>query len=154
MPDYYADSSVVVKRHVHEVGSNWFQALADPATGNVIITAHLSIVEVISALNRRVREANVSQPDYDDLVADVLHTCATDYVLVELTAVVVAQARRLLERYPLRAYDAVQLASALVTQQTLIDAGFAALTFLAADDRLLAAARAEGLAVDNPVWHP
>jgi len=61
MPDYYADSSVLVKRHVHEVGSDWFQTLTDPATKNVIITARLSIVEVISALNRRVREASVSQ---------------------------------------------------------------------------------------------
>jgi hypothetical protein len=47
MADYYADSSVLVKRHVREAGTDWFMALADPATGNTIITAHLSVVEVI-----------------------------------------------------------------------------------------------------------
>jgi len=53
---YYSDSSVLIKRHVHEIGSLWFQNIADPKSGNVIITATLSVVEVISALNRRKRE--------------------------------------------------------------------------------------------------
>jgi predicted nucleic acid-binding protein len=55
MADYYADSSVLVKRHVNEIGSYWFRALADPATGKVIITSRVSIIEVYSAFNRRVR---------------------------------------------------------------------------------------------------
>jgi hypothetical protein len=38
MADYYADSSVLVKRPVNEIGSDWFRALADTATGNVIIS--------------------------------------------------------------------------------------------------------------------
>ena len=59
-----------------------------------------------------------------------------------------------LERYPLRAYDAVQLASALLTRDTLQTIGLPPLTFLAADDRLLAVAQAEGLATDNPSAHP
>ena len=55
MEEFYADSSVLVKRHVPEAGSSWFRAIADPASGNVIITARVSVVEVYSALNRRVR---------------------------------------------------------------------------------------------------
>jgi len=45
MADYYADSSVIVKRHVKEVGSSWFQTLADPATGDIIITSRVSIIK-------------------------------------------------------------------------------------------------------------
>jgi hypothetical protein len=60
----------------------------------------------------------------------------------------------LLESYPLRAYDAVQLASALLTHDTLQVIGLPPPTFLAADDRLLATAEAEGLATDNPNAHP
>jgi hypothetical protein len=48
----------------------------------------------------------------------------------------------------------VQLASALMARDTLRSAGLPPLTFLAADDRLLAAAQAEGLATDNPNAHP
>ena len=51
MADYYADSSVLVKRHVNEIGSGWFRAIADPAVGNVIITSRVSIIEVYSAFN-------------------------------------------------------------------------------------------------------
>jgi hypothetical protein len=48
--DYYADSSVLIKRHVQEIGTEWVQAITTPAAGNVIITARVSIVEVYSAL--------------------------------------------------------------------------------------------------------
>ena len=51
------------------------------------------------------------------------------------------------------AYDAVQLASALLITRTVTDAGLTAPTFLAADDRLLDAAQAERLPTDNPNWH-
>ncbi|MBI2942279.1 MAG: type II toxin-antitoxin system VapC family toxin [Chloroflexi bacterium] len=154
MADYYADSSVVVKRHVQETGSAWFQTLADPAAGNVIITARISMVEVYSALNRRLREARLSIVDYAQIVIDFMAICLTDYELVELTPSIVERARILLEHYPLRAYDAVQLASALATRDALQSAGLAAPIFLAADERLLSAAQAEGLATDDPREHP
>jgi hypothetical protein len=66
---------------------------------------------------------------------------------------VVNLARDLLERYPLRAYDAVQLASALVANQALQDAQLSPLVFASADDRLNTAATAEGLGVENPNYH-
>jgi len=60
----------------------------------------------------------------------------------------------LLERHPLRAYDAVHLATALRIHRWLVAAGQVGLAFLSADDRLNTAAAAEGLAVDNPNQHP
>ncbi len=153
MADYYVDSSALVKRHVHEMGTAWLQGLCIPTTGNVIITARISMVEVYSALNRRQRETHLNATDYADIVVDFSTICMTEYQLVELTAPVVERARSLLERHSLRAYDAVQLASALIAQDTLLSAGLPPLTFLAADDRLLVAAQAEGLATDNPNAH-
>jgi len=154
MADYYADSSVLVKRHVNETGSNWFRALADSASGNVIITARVSIIEVYSAFNRRRREANINFQDYAQLAADFASTWAVEYQLVELTTRVTDRARELLERHPLRAYDAIQLASVQVAGEALAGAGLLAPIFLAADDHLLDAARAEGMVVDNPNLHP
>jgi predicted nucleic acid-binding protein len=151
--DYYADSSVLVKRHVYEAGANWFQALADPSTGNVIITSRISLAEVYSALNRRRREAGISIGDYVALVSDFDLVCVVEYQIVELTSRVVERARTLLEVYSLRAYDAVQLASAILTNETLQIGELAPLVFLAADSRLLSAAEAEGLSVDNPNIH-
>ena len=53
------------------------------------------------------------------------------------------EARALLARHPLRAGDAIQLASALLLRRELSEA----VTFAAYDDRLKAAAKAEGLFV-------
>jgi predicted nucleic acid-binding protein len=143
-----------VKRHIPEVGSRWFQALVDPVAGNVITTARISMTEVYSALNRRIREATLDAADYVHIVADFDALCATQYTLVELTALIVERARVLLERHPLRAYDAVHLASALTANDALAAAGFPALTFLSADHRVLNAAQVEGLTTDNPNAHP
>jgi uncharacterized protein len=67
-----------------------------------------------------------------------------------------ALARRLREgsvskaSYDLRANDAVQLASALIANHSLAEAGFAPLFFLSADKRLTDIAVAEGLSGENP----
>lgn len=150
MTDYYVDSSVLVKRHVREIGTEWFRILVNPTAGNLVITSRISMVEVYSALSRRQRESGLSIEDYVQLATDFTSTCLAEYQLVEFTDIVVEKARALFSQHPLRAYDAVQLASALLTQETLLDAGLPSLIFLAADARLLSAAQAEGLTTDMP----
>jgi uncharacterized protein len=58
-------------------------------------------------------------------------------------------------RHPLRAYDAVQLASA-VSIQSLVNTVPEAnsLVFVTADSRLMAVAQAEELTVDDPNIYP
>ncbi|MFV9505916.1 MAG: type II toxin-antitoxin system VapC family toxin [Oscillochloridaceae bacterium umkhey_bin13] len=150
---FYADSSVLVKRHVVEVGSTWVENLCDPEQGNEIITSRLSAVEVVSALNRRVREGSIPTEDYPGLRDDFLALCRQRYWLIQTTNPVLARARLLLERHVIRSYDALHLASALIAHDRRVMIGLAKLTFLAADQRLLAAAIAEGLVVDNPNNH-
>ncbi|MCP9495188.1 MAG: type II toxin-antitoxin system VapC family toxin [Pyrinomonadaceae bacterium MAG19_C2-C3] len=151
---YYSDSSVLVKRHVLEVGSPWFRTLADPRSGNIIITAQLSIVEVFSALNRRCRESSISPADYTIIAAEFARVVSGEYEVVPPSVKVIDGARVLLERYPLRAGDAIQLASAIIANENLRAANLPAGIFLSADDRLLAAAQAEGLTTDDPRLHP
>ena len=93
MADFYADSSVLVKRHVAERGSAWFRALADPSMGNTIITAQITIVEVISAFNRRVREDTLTRVDYTRLRADIDALCGSEYRLVSTSLLVLERAR-------------------------------------------------------------
>jgi predicted nucleic acid-binding protein len=154
MAEVYADSSVLVKRHIPEAGTSWFRGIAAPASGTVILTARLSVVEVYSALNRRVREGTLDPTAYATLAADFDGVCVAEYRLIELAPNVAVRACRLLEQHPLRAYDAVQLATALSANDLLLASGLQALTFLSADARLLHAAHAEGLAVDNPNAYP
>lgn len=154
MADFYTDSSVLVKRHVREAGTDWFAAVADPATGNTILSAQISQVEVMSALQRRVREGTLDAGDAARLGDDFQALCAAEYRLIALTAPVIERACLLLERHPLRAYDAVQLAAALIAHEVLSAAGVAGMTFLSADQRLLNAAVAEGLLAANPSTIP
>ena len=154
MAVFYADSSVLVKRHVNEIGSGWVQQLCDPVQQHTIITVRLSTVEVISALNRRVRESTLSQPLYRAIHDDFLALCRTQYRIVVLGSALFTRARSLLERHPLRTYDALHLAAALLADRRVVASGIAPLTFLAADQRLLTAAAAEGLVTDNPLAHP
>jgi hypothetical protein len=84
----------------------------------------------------------------------VLQHCTRRYQIIRITRTVVAEAGRLVEGYPLRAYDAVQLAGALTVRRGMHRRGMPSPLFVAADTTLLAAARAEGFLVDNPLQHP
>lgn len=149
---YYADTSVLVKRHIAETGRTWVRSMAHPATGNTIFTAQISLVELYSALNRRLREKSISSLRYSRLSSIINHIWSLQYVVVALTAPVLDTAKQLVERHPLRAYDAVQLASAIHTRRTL-PTHLSSITFLSADGRLLAAAQTEGFTTDDPNLH-
>jgi hypothetical protein len=77
-----------------------------------------------------------------------------EFVVVVLSGDVVNRAEDLLALHPLRAYDAIQLASALVSNARLTQTGQPPLIFVSADQRLLMAATSEGLAIDDPNLHP
>ena len=126
---YYADSSALVKRHISEAGSAWIEQEFDAASGNRIITTKLSVAEVLSALNRRRREANITATEYAKFSGDFLSFVETDYEMFEMS-------------------DAVLLANA-----QLQTANLPALIFLASDARLLTAANSEGLQTDDPKNH-
>jgi uncharacterized protein len=80
--------------------------------------------------------------------------CRVTYQLIAVNNEILYGACDLLERYPLRAYDTIHLATALTVKRRLMASGASGLVFLCADDRLLQAAVAEGLAADNPNDHP
>ena len=151
---FYADSSVLVKRHVAERGSPWIEQLLVPAQLHQVATSRLATVEVISAFNRRVRDGSLPAASYPQLHDDFLGLCRRTYRLVLISNDVLLEARRLLERHTLRTYDALHLATAIIVNAQATHAGLAPLTFLAADGRLLQAARAENLATDNPEAYP
>jgi hypothetical protein len=57
----------------------------------------------------------------------------------------------------LRGFDAIHLASGLQLQETLVQQGTGVdalpSPYVTSDDRLVTAAQAEGLTVENPFWH-
>ena len=154
MTTCYLDSSAVSKRYVEETGTPWLRGILAPTAGNAVVTARITMVELHSALACRLREGSVDAKACLIAVQAFNQHCATEYRFVELDLNVVGLARDLLDRHPLRAYGAVQLASALRANRVLQPARLPSLLFLSADDRLTAAATHEGLATDNPNSHP
>lgn len=147
---YFLDSSALVKRYVPEMGSVWIQSIADAATGNLLIISRITWVEVLSALARRQREGNLSASDATLIIQQFCFDLNNQYQVIELDQALAESAGQLVNQYPLRAYDAVQLASVLRIQPAFAAATSTALIFLTADDRLLTIAQTAGLLTDNP----
>jgi predicted nucleic acid-binding protein len=153
MAAHLLDSSAVVKRYVLETGSAWVTALVDPAAGHRTYLAGITGVEVVSAVTRRQRGGSLSPADASLLVAAFRRHLGGPYVVVDLTPAHMARAMDLAEAHALRGYDAVQLAVALDVNAQAAAVG-ETFVFVSADAALLAAARTEGLAVDDPNAHP
>lgn len=139
----YLDTSALIKRFVDETGSNKVAELVveqAPAS-----TAALAYVEVYSGLARKQRDGELSADQFDGIRIQFEEGWPS-YVRVHLRDEVLHLARDLVGRYPLRALDAVHVASALHLQGLL---GFA-VTFVAADRRLLDAAGKEGMGIVDP----
>jgi len=120
----------------------------------VLYTAALTEVEVRSALQRLVREGRVDAAQAQRLTQRVTQPFTRRSQLIRITRTVVTQAGMLLERHPLRAYDAVQLACVLTVRHGIHRRRMPPPLFVAADAMLLAAARAKGFLVDHPLQHP
>ena len=136
----YFDASAIVKRYVRERGTTKVRRLL---TSDVPVTSRLSAMEIASALSRRAREGAFSAAARDRAIA-AFDTDLASMLVVELTGVVVARAQALIRRHALRAGDAIQLASCLYIQEQLGEGT----SFVAFDDRLVSAARLEGLAIE------
>jgi predicted nucleic acid-binding protein len=151
--NYFLDSSALVKRYIPEIGSAWIQGIILPATNNIFI-ASITRSEVVSAVMRRSRESSISSRTAKAVRLLMDRHSVRQYTIIALTDGVVKRSEDLLEAYPLRAYDSIQLASALELNQKLITNGLSALVFLSADNRLLSIATSVGLVTDDPNLHP
>ena len=157
MASFYFDSSALVKYYIIESGTEWVRNLIDGRLveewANTIPTSALTWAEVISAFAKRHRMGDISTHLYRALTARFLREARLRYGRLRVNDAVIEAAVDLIQRHPLRAYDAVQLATALILNSTLIADKLPPLTFVSADDTLCEAARAEGLPAENPNEH-
>lgn len=138
----YLDASALVKLYVEEAGRA--VVLAALREAEVVGTAMIAYVEARAAFARRRREGSLARSGYLRCLRD-LDRDWPRYLRFELNEALVFTAARMSERYRLRAYDAVHLASALVMRNQLVD-----VTFACWDKDLNAAARRAGLGIVTP----
>ena len=129
----FFDASTFAKRYVEENGSQLVDDICQEASE--LSLSVLCIPEIISALNRRIREKRLSRQDYIAVKQSVSDDIR-DAVIINLTPEVIATSTSLLEVSPLRAMDALHIACALESGADL---------FVSADKKQITAARKAGL---------
>ncbi len=154
MADFFLDSSAIVKRYVNEPGSGYVEELVDPENRNNIILAQITPVEVASAFARRKKSRTISEEDATTALTSFQLDLVDIYLTFQMAEGHFGSAADLATKYALRGFDAVQLATALAANNDIIETGSGSLVFVSADTELNAAAKAEGLNVENPNDHP
>lgn len=151
MSVYFLDSSALLKRYITETGTTWIQGITLRSANNEIFIAQITLVEMVTALARRKREKSISARTAQAARLLMDRHARRELFVIPLSGSVIKRAQDLTDSHPLRAYDAVQLASALEANGRLVAASQPPLIFVCADNRLLTAATSEGLQVHNPI---
>jgi predicted nucleic acid-binding protein len=154
MAAYFFDTSALINRHVRETGTAWVRTLTQPRASHTIYLASITAVEVCSAITRRQRGGSLSAAQAGAILGHFRRHLSTRYIVRDLTPPILSDATILARKHGLRAYDAVQLATAMVVDRRHRAQGAGPFTLVSADRELNAAAAAEGLSVDDPNSHP
>lgn len=152
---FFVDTSALAKRYLNEPGSAWVLSWIVPSAGNIIFVSELILVELRSLLMRHVRDGVLTSSDTTLLYGNLLAHLRDEYIPVLIDTSLLKAASDLIEKYmlpgiALRPPDAIQLAAAIRAEHVFGET----ITFISGDNRLLAAAAAEGFATDDPYQHP
>lgn len=131
----FFDTSAFVKRYIQEPGTDKVIEICRQAEHLVLCV--ICLPEMVSTLNRLVREGKLSRGEYRMTRDRILEEIA-DAEICYITPDVVTRTIRCLELNALRAMDALHLGCALVVEPHL---------FVSSDQRQIEAAKREGLKV-------
>ncbi len=145
---YFLDTSALLKRYLNEVGSVYLRRLFGPAA-TLFYQTFLTPLEATSALYRQHRARQLSAEELSLLLKSYAAHSHEEYLLVPYSESIMDSANRLIAHHPIRALDAIQLASVLWLRDHL-PVSAPSLIFLSADDRLVAFALREHLQAENP----
>lgn len=141
----YWDSSAVIKKYLSEEGSDvvHLRLKAD----SVVITSQITYAEVYATFVRKMREKAFSTQTHQK-ICRMFDADWKAMIIVRMDDVLLPVIRDLLIRHPLRSADSIHLASAVHVSER---ARHSSLSFACADEKLLQAAKKEGLAGWNPL---
>ena len=154
MPAYWLESSAAAKLYVNETGSRWLRGLVAPPRVDEFFLVQITVVEVAAALLRRARGGSLTRWQAESAVRALRGDQRTVFQIVDVTDALISAAIDVALKHGLCSYDCVQLAAALRAEHVRRRTGRSPLILVSADLELNRAARAEGLAVDDPNAHP
>lgn len=141
--DYaYFDTSALIKRYVDELGRR--EVLGLLRKNNCVISAVLPL-EVRSALRRRVAEKTLDAKRVPAILKRLVADRAF-WTVIDVSHDVLATAETLTAAHPLRALDAIHVASATLFGARLASPAF---TFVSADRQQTTVAEALGIKIHD-----
>lgn len=146
MAIYFLDTSALTKLYFQEVGTVSMQRLAAEPDVRLAVST-LGELEFRAAVRGRQRRENLEPAVIDALLDDFRQKASRALLRQALNDSIFEIAALLVDRYPLRSLDALQLGSCVALQQTLPGS---APVFTCSDQALLSAAAAERI----PTWDP
>jgi uncharacterized protein len=144
---YYLETSALVKLYVYEQGTDYMLSLVSSSAEHRFVILSIAQVEFRSAVRRRQRGGEILESDAN-IMLESFHKHSEGRFLVErFDDFLLDLASVLIDRYILKAFDAMQLAGYLTLRAKL---GVDAPVFVCADKKLLDAAQREGSPVLDP----
>lgn len=137
----FVDTSALVKLYLTEAGSEEMVALA---LRRKMAASVLTYAEVHATLARLLRSGDLTVDEHAEL-ADAFEVDWSEMTRLPLDSRTLDLVPDLCTRHPLRASDAVQLASAVVFRESGLN-----IDFVCSDERLKSAGAGEGFAVVDP----
>ena len=134
----YLDTSSLVKLYVEEEASLKIETLV--RSSEATATSIVSYAEARAAFARRFREKSFTSDEHDR-IKEFFDKDWRNYFILNLTQDMVKLAGNLAEKYALRGFDSIHLASALILQQEVSTS----VVFSCFDSKIEKAAMREGL---------
>jgi uncharacterized protein len=150
---YVLDSSAAVKLYLAEPGTLWLKTIAEAVPANDFLIVRTTVVEVAAALFRRVRGQLLPRLAAEQALLRFRDHLTRVFQVVELTPSLMDAAVSIAEVRALRGYDCVQLGAAIAVQRIRRATNLDEPVLVTADRELIAAARAEGMRVEDPNAH-
>jgi uncharacterized protein len=144
---YYLETSALVKLYIHEDGTERLLRLTAGDAGHRFAILSLAQIEFRAAVRRRQRAGEIPATEADGLVESFRRHAEGRFLIQAFSDSVLDVALLLIDSYPLRGYDAAQLAGYLELRST---SGSDEPTFICSDKALLTAAQNEGCPVLDP----
>ncbi len=133
--DIFFDSSSFIKKFIAEQGSSEVDEYCQQAS--ILGLSIICLPEMMSALNRKVREGNLSVEKYS-IIKEQITADIEDIQIINLVPEVIENTLTLLENNMLRSLDALHISCAVIWSAEL---------FISSDKRQIKAAENAGLQV-------
>ncbi len=152
---FFLDSSAIVKYYKQESGTTWVQNIIESAQNHQFFLSQITLAEVAAVIACMHRASDgITQQERDTILDTFLDHTKTEYQIIPTSNTIIDKAVHLTQYYRLRGCDSIQLATAIIANNTLLAKNVSPLTFVAADNDLITAAQAEDILTENPNDYP